>query len=129
MRTFRLTLRRSGLLGVASAGSPHRLCRRGRGRARGWRRRRRCCICTPVQFRFRAGVKLRQFLGSSAGLSAATITRLTTQWQGERTASDEADILLHKRRSRGPDGRDDVTNAPLTPVVLRHQADILLHKG
>ena len=75
------------------------------------------------------GPALEQFLGSSAGLSAATITRLTTQWQGERTASDEADILLHKRRSRGPDGRDDVTNAPLTPVVLRHQADILLHKG
>ena len=29
---------------------------------------------------------LEQFLGSSAGLSAATITRLTTQWQQESTA-------------------------------------------
>ncbi len=29
---------------------------------------------------------LEQFLGSDAGLSAATITRLTTQWQGEATA-------------------------------------------
>ena len=27
------------------------------------------------------------------------------------------------------DGRDDVTNAPADPVVLRHQADILLHKS
>jgi len=29
---------------------------------------------------------LKQFLGSDAGLSAATINRLTTQWQGEATA-------------------------------------------
>jgi transposase-like protein len=29
---------------------------------------------------------LEQFLGSDAGLSAATITRLTTQWQGEAAA-------------------------------------------
>jgi len=29
---------------------------------------------------------LGQFLGSAAGLSAATITRLTTQWQGEAAA-------------------------------------------
>jgi len=29
---------------------------------------------------------LEQFLGTSTGLSAATITRLTTQWQGEATA-------------------------------------------
>ena len=29
---------------------------------------------------------LEQFLGSDAGLSAMTITRLTTQWQGEATA-------------------------------------------
>ncbi len=29
---------------------------------------------------------LEQFLGSGAGLSATTITRLTTQWQGEAAA-------------------------------------------
>jgi putative transposase len=29
---------------------------------------------------------LEQFLGSAAGLSAATITRLTTQWQDDAAA-------------------------------------------
>ncbi len=39
---------------------------------------------------------LEQFLGSDAGLSAATITRLTTQWQDEATA-------FNKRSLAGPD--------------------------
>jgi len=33
------------------------------------------------------GPALEQFLGSDAGLSAATITRLTTQWQDEAKGS------------------------------------------
>jgi putative transposase len=32
------------------------------------------------------GLALEQFLGSGAGLSAASVTRLTTQWQEEATA-------------------------------------------
>ena len=67
------------------SGSPRRSCRRGRASPRGWRRCCRCCICTacpPRDF----GPALEQFLGSDAGLSAATITRLTTQWQDEARA-------------------------------------------
>ena len=37
---------------------------------------------------------LEQFLGSGARLSAATITRLTTQWQNEaRLFADRSDLL------------------------------------
>jgi len=38
---------------------------------------------------------LEQFLGSTAGLSAATITRLTAQWQDDAAAfaSDHRDVL------------------------------------
>jgi transposase-like protein len=35
---------------------------------------------------------LEQFLGSSAGLSPATVTRLTTQWQADHTAFQERDL-------------------------------------
>ncbi|MGW3943149.1 IS256 family transposase [Streptomyces phaeochromogenes] len=35
---------------------------------------------------------LEQFLGSSAGLSAATVTRLTQQWQGNHKAFGERDL-------------------------------------
>ncbi|GAA1287610.1 IS256 family transposase [Streptomyces javensis] len=35
---------------------------------------------------------LEQFLGSAAGLSPATITRLTTQWQADHTAFSERDL-------------------------------------
>ncbi|WP_102922653.1 IS256 family transposase [Streptomyces noursei] len=35
---------------------------------------------------------LEQFLGSSAGLSAATVTRLTTQWQADHAASMDRDL-------------------------------------
>jgi transposase-like protein len=38
------------------------------------------------------GPALEQFLGSSAGLSATTITRLTTQWQDEAKAFGERDL-------------------------------------
>lgn len=38
------------------------------------------------------GPALEQFLGTGAGLSAATITRLTTQWQGEADAFAERDL-------------------------------------
>ena len=33
-----------------------------------------------------------QFLGSSAGLSPATVTRLTTQWQADHKAFGERDL-------------------------------------
>ena len=35
---------------------------------------------------------LEQFLGSSAGLSAATVTRLTQQWQADHTAFIDRDL-------------------------------------
>jgi hypothetical protein len=35
---------------------------------------------------------LEQFLGSSAGLSPATVTRLTQQWQADPTAFGEHDL-------------------------------------
>ncbi|WP_031511907.1 IS256 family transposase [Streptomyces sp. NRRL F-5123] len=35
---------------------------------------------------------LEQFLGSAAGLSPATVTRLTAQWQGDRTAFQDRDV-------------------------------------
>ncbi|MFF3342751.1 IS256 family transposase [Streptomyces flavidovirens] len=35
---------------------------------------------------------LEQFLGSSAGLSAATVTRLTAQWQADHTAFQDRDL-------------------------------------
>lgn len=35
---------------------------------------------------------LEQFLGSTAGLSPATVTRLTTQWQADHTAFGERDL-------------------------------------
>lgn len=35
---------------------------------------------------------LEQFLGSSAGLSPATVTRLTTQWQADHKAFGEHDL-------------------------------------
>ena len=38
------------------------------------------------------GPALEQFLGSGAGLSAASITRLTTQWQHEATAFAQRDL-------------------------------------
>lgn len=38
------------------------------------------------------GPALEQFLGSSAGLSATTITRLTAQWQDEATTFQERDL-------------------------------------
>ncbi|AUH67572.1 MAG: IS256 family transposase [Gordonia sp. (in: high G+C Gram-positive bacteria)] len=38
------------------------------------------------------GPALEQFLGSGAGLSAATITRLASQWQKEAAAFDDRDI-------------------------------------
>jgi len=38
------------------------------------------------------GPALEQFLGSAAGLSPATITRLTTQWQNEATAFNKRSL-------------------------------------
>ena len=38
------------------------------------------------------GPALEQFLGSGSGLSAATVTRLTTQWQDEAKAFNARDL-------------------------------------
>jgi putative transposase len=38
------------------------------------------------------GLALVQFLGSGAGLSATTITRLTAQWQEEAKTCHESDL-------------------------------------
>jgi putative transposase len=38
------------------------------------------------------GAALEQFLGSGAGLSAASITRLTAQWQDEAKSFQERDL-------------------------------------
>ena len=67
------------------AGSPRRSCRRGRGS------RPRVAEVLPLLYLHGLsssdfGPALEQFLGSDAGLSAATITRLTTQWQDEARA-------------------------------------------
>jgi transposase-like protein len=35
---------------------------------------------------------LEQFLGGSAGLSSATVTRLTKQWQADHAAFQERDL-------------------------------------
>ena len=51
----------------------------------------RCCTCTAcpaADF----GPALEQFLGSAAGLSAATITRLTAQWQDEAAAFNKRSL-------------------------------------
>ncbi len=40
------------------------------------------------------GPALTQFLGTSRGLSPATITRLTAQWQDEATESEDAAIYV-----------------------------------
>ena len=40
------------------------------------------------------GAALERFLGSGAGLSATTITRLTSQWQDEATAFQDRDLWL-----------------------------------
>ena len=40
------------------------------------------------------GAALERFLGSGAGLSATTITRLTSQWQDEATAFQDRDLSV-----------------------------------
>ena len=55
----------------------------------------RCCTCTACPCSD-FGPALEQFLGSSAGLSAATITRLTTQWRDDAAA-------FNKRSLKGTD--------------------------
>ncbi len=53
---------------------------------------------------------LEQFLGSGAGLSAASITRLTSQWQDEAKAFNARDLsggglrVRVGRRDRAPRG-------------------------
>ena len=44
------------------------------------------------------GPALEQFLGSSAGLSAATVTRLTSQWQDDAAAFGLSDIIAEGPR-------------------------------
>jgi transposase-like protein len=47
------------------------------------------------------GAALEQFLGSGAGLSATTITRLTGQWQNEAKAFGQRDLSGHVRAVPG----------------------------
>ena len=76
---------------ASGSGSPRRSCRRGRARPRRSPRCCRCCTCTacPVGDFVPA---LGQFLGSSAGLSAAVITRLTETWKAEQRAFAARDL-------------------------------------
>ena len=50
------------------------------------------------------GPALEQFLGSGAGLSAATITRLTTQWQDEADGVQRRGPRRHRLRLLWVDG-------------------------
>ena len=54
---------------------------------------------------------LEQFLGTGAGLSAASITRLTTQWQDEARTFAARDRGVHDRQRR----RGDVLGGGATP--------------
>jgi putative transposase len=57
---------------------------------------------------------LERFLGSDAGLSAATINRLTTQWQGEAAAESEERAghrVLGRPAALGQAARDDRAGA------------------
>src|SRR4051794_28033849 len=76
---------------VNGSGSPRRSCRRGRASPR---RSRRCCRCSTCNGLSRSdfGPALEQFLGSAAGLSAATITRLTTQWQDDASTFNQRSL-------------------------------------
>lgn len=47
---------------------------------------------------------LEQFLGSSAGLSLATMTRLATQWQADHTAFQDRDLSARDYVYVGADG-------------------------
>jgi putative transposase len=72
--------------------SPRRFCRPGRASRRRCRRCCRCCTCMgcpPVIF----APALEQFLGTGHGLSAATINRLTEQWQAEAAAGTRGDVI------------------------------------
>ena len=68
------------------------------------------------------GPALEQFLGTSAGLSAPTITRLTTVWQDEAKAFQERDLsgvdyvyvwARKVARSQGPSG-----DTCMTPLIV-----------
>ena len=72
-------------------GSLRRSCRRGRASRRGWPRCCRCCTCTASPSSDFAPA-LTQFLGTGHGLSAATITRLTKDWQDEATAFNQRSL-------------------------------------
>jgi len=54
---------------------------------------------------------LEQFLGSSAGLSAATVTRLTATWTEDYQAFSGRDLRVHHRASGPVRGRSDLPRA------------------
>ncbi len=76
---------------ASACGSPRRSCRRGAASPRRSPRCCRCCTCTacPVMDFVPA---LEGFLGTGAGLSAATVTRLTAQWQDEARTFGDRDL-------------------------------------
>ena len=59
------------------------------------------------------GPALTQFLGSGAGLSAPTITRLTTQWQDEAVGFGKRSLARHRLRVHV--GRRDPPEGPPDP--------------
>lgn len=65
------------------------------------------------------GPALSQFLGSDAGLSAATINRLTTQWHDEAQAFSTRSLAetLQWRRVGGPSHCGSVPRCPATHPV------------
>ena len=94
---------------VSGAGSPRRSCR-------AWARRSpRVAEVLPLLYLHGMslsdfGPALTQFLGTGAGLSAATITRLTAQWQDEAAAFNNA--ILGRHRLRLHVGRRDPPQGP-----------------
>ena len=75
---------------VSARGSPRRSCRRGRASLR------RLQVLPLLYLHGLSssdfGPALEQFLGSAAGLSAATITRLTAQWQDDAEAFNKRSL-------------------------------------
>jgi Transposase, Mutator family len=76
----------------SGCGSPRRSCRRGRARPR---RSVRCCRCCTCLHGLSSGdfvPALGQVLGTGAGLSSSTVTKLTETWKAEAAAFMNRDL-------------------------------------
>src|SRR6266513_2430146 len=76
---------------ASGCGSARRSCRRGRARPRRSARCCRCCTCTACR-RGTSCPRSGSFLGSHAGLSASTVTRLTETWSAGAAAFMTRDL-------------------------------------